>query len=114
MIRVYGIKNCDSVKKALQFFDTHGIAYAFHDFKTSPVGRETIEKWAQKSDVSTLLNTKGTTYRILNLKSLLLDDDGKVEWMGRNNLLVKRPVIEFESRLVIGFDPSLYEGIFLS
>lgn len=112
MIRVYGIKNCGSVKKALQFFDARSISYTFHDFKTSPVGRDTIDKWGRKSGLSALLNTKGTTYRTLDLKSLSLDDADKIEWMSRHNLLIKRPVIEFEDRLVVGFDPSQYEGIF--
>jgi Spx/MgsR family transcriptional regulator len=114
MIRVYGIKNCDSVKKALRFLDTHSLAYTFCDFKTSPVGRETIEKWAAMSDLSTLLNTKGTTYRTLGLKSVLTDDSSKIEWMSQHNLLIKRPVIEFDNRLIVGFDLSQYEGIFLS
>lgn len=114
MIRVYGIKNCDSVKKALRFLDAHSLEYTFCDFKTSPVGRETIEKWAVMSDTATLLNTKGTTYRTLGLKSVLTDDSDKIEWMSQHNLLIKRPVIEFGDRLVVGFDLSQYEGIFLS
>lgn len=112
MVRVYGIKNCDSVKKALRYLDAHGVAYAFHDFKSSPVGRETIEEWGHKSGVTSLFNTKGTTYRTLGLKSLNLTDADKIEWMSSHNLLIKRPVIEYEDRLLVGFDPSQYEGTF--
>lgn len=112
MVRVYGIKNCDSVKKALRFLDERSIPYTFHDFKSSPVGYDTVKGWAQKNGVSPLFNTKGTTYRTLNLKSLELDDAGKIEWMSNHNLLIKRPVIEFEERLIVGFDPSQYEGTF--
>lgn len=114
MLHVYGIKNCDSVKKALRFLEEHSLPYTFHDFKSSPVGKETIERWASRSTLSALLNTKGTTYKTLGLKSLLLDDSGKIEWMGQNNLLIKRPVIEFNSQVIVGYDPSLYEGILLS
>jgi len=114
MIRIYGIKNCGSVKKALQFFDAHAIDYEFHDFKTSPVGDDVIGKWASQSDLALLFNTKGTTYRTLNLKSLLLDDSGKIEWMAKNNLLIKRPVIEYDNKLIVGFEPTYYEGIFLT
>ncbi|MBN2870433.1 MAG: arsenate reductase family protein [Campylobacterales bacterium] len=114
MVRVYGIKTCGSVKKALHFLDAHGIPYTFHDFKTSPVESGTIEKWVRQSGIDLLLNTKGTTYRTLGMKSLSLDERGKIEWMSRHNLLIKRPVIEFGDRLVVGFDPSQYEGIFLS
>ncbi len=114
MIRVYGIKTCGSVKKALQFFDRHGIGYAFCDFKTSPVGEDTLAAWVRKSGTDILLNTKGTTYRTLGLKSLALKEAEKIEWMSRHNLLIKRPVIEYDDRLVVGYDPSLYEGVFLS
>ncbi len=113
MLRVYGIKNCDSVKKALRFLDAHGLPYTFHDFKTAPVGEDKIREWAAKSDLSLLLNTKGTTYRTLGLKSLCLDDSAKITWMADANLLIKRPIIEYENRLIVGFDPSHYEGIFL-
>ncbi len=114
MVQVYGIKNCGSVKKALQFFDAHDIPYTFHDFKTSPVTEETIARWARKSGITPLFNTKGTSYRTLALKSLDLNDADKIEWMSRHNLLIKRPVVEKDGQLVVGFDPSQYEGIFLS
>lgn len=114
MVHIYGIKNCGSVKKALQFFDAHTIPYTFHDFKSAPVSRDTIQSWVNKGDISILLNTKGTTYRTLNLKSLNLDDAGKIDWMAKENRLIKRPVIEANNKLVIGFDPLQYEGIFIS
>lgn len=113
MIRIYGIKNCDSVKKALNFFDAHSIAYTFHDFKASPVSRDVIQSWAGSSDLSVLLNTKGTTYRTLNLKALDLNDSQKIDWMAKENRLIKRPVIEAEDKLIVGFDPLQYEGIFI-
>lgn len=114
MIHIYGIKNCGSVKKAFAFFDTHSIAYTFHDFKTSPVSREIVRHWADVAGISVLLNTKGTTYRTLDLKSLDLDDAGKIDWMAQENRLIKRPVIETNGKLVVGFDPLQYEGIFIS
>lgn len=114
MTRVYGIKSCGSVQKALKFLDNCGIAYTFHDFKTTPVTYDTVQKWASQSPLTVLLNTKGTTYKTLGLKSLELDDAGKIEWMGSHNLLIKRPVIEHDGKLIVGFDPSLYEGIFQS
>ncbi|HLD23364.1 MAG TPA: arsenate reductase family protein [Sulfuricurvum sp.] len=114
MTHIYGIKSCGSVQKALRFLDTHGIAYTFIDFKISPVSREKIEIWAKQSPLNVLLNTKGTTYRTLGLKSLDLDDNGKIEWMSTHNLLIKRPVIEYNDTLIVGFDESYYEGIFHS
>ena len=114
MLQIYGIKNCGSVKKAFDFFKSHDIEYVFHDFKTSPVSRETIRQWTSQRDIATLLNTKGTTYRTLNLKSLDLDDNAKIDWMSKENRLIKRPVIEYNGQLLIGFDQSQYEGTFLS
>jgi len=112
MVTVYGIKNCDSVKKALKFLNEHNIGYTFVDFKTSPVPIQKIEQWHQKVDLSILFNTKGTTYRTLGLKLLDLDDSLKIDWMSKENLLIKRPVIEYNSNIIVGFDLSKYEGIF--
>jgi arsenate reductase (glutaredoxin) len=114
MTHVYGIKSCGSVQKALKYLDSNAISYTFHDFKTSPVSKEKIEKWALQAPLSLLLNTKGTTYKTLGIKGLDLDDNGKIEWMGNHNLLIKRPVIEYNDQLIVGFEPSYYEGIFTS
>jgi len=113
MVHIYGIKSCGSVQKALRFLDTHAVAYTFHDFKTSPVSREKIESWTRQTPLSVLLNTKGTTYRNLALKNYDLDENGKIEWMSNHNLLIKRPVIEYDDKLIVGYDESHYEGIFL-
>jgi len=114
MITIYGIKNCSSVKKAFQFFNDHSIEYTFVDFKTSPVEKDTILQWSQKVGLTVLLNTKGTTYRTLDLKSLNLSDNDKIEWMAKENRLIKRPVIEYNADIIVGFNPTQYEGIFLS
>ena len=114
MITIYGIKNCDSVKKAFQFFNDHSLEYTFVDFKTSPVDKNKITQWSQKGLMPLLLNTKGTTYRTLELKSLILNDSDKIEWMAKENLLIKRPVIEYDTNVIIGFNPTQYEGIFSS
>jgi len=114
MITIYGIKNCGSVKKAFQFFNDHSLEYTFVDFKTSPVDKNKILQWSQKAGLALLLNTKGTTYRTLDLKLLTLDDSEKVEWMAKENRLIKRPVIEYDANVLIGFNLTQYEGIFLS
>lgn len=114
MITVYGIKNCDSVKKALKFFKTHNIDYDFVDFKATPVDAAKVTEWLQHTDLKTLLNTRGTTYRTLGLKAMNLDDAAAVEWMGKENLLIKRPVIEHDGDVIIAYDQTRYEGAFLS
>ena len=113
MITIYGIKNCDSVKKALDFFKSNAIEYFFVDFKTHPVDSHKIASWSAQVGNAILLNTKGTTYRTLSLKSLDLDESGKVEWMARDNRLIKRPVIEYNANLIVGFNLSQLQGTFL-
>lgn len=113
MVTIYGIKNCGSVKKALTFLTTHGIEHTFVDFKSTPVDKVKITDWSNKSDLTLLLNTKGTTYKNLNLKSFTLNDNEKIDWMAKENRLIKRPVIEYGSNVIIGFNQSQYEGIFL-
>jgi Spx/MgsR family transcriptional regulator len=112
MVTVYGIKNCDSVKKALKFLNEKSVPYSFVDFKTSPVEIYKIQEWLHHVDISVLFNTKGTTYRTLDLKSLDLNDNDKAQWMSKENLLIKRPVIQYNSNVIVGFDLSKYEGIF--
>lgn len=114
MTHVYGIKSCGSVQKALRFLDERNIPYVFHDFKSTPVSRDTILSWAAHVPLSVLLNTKGTTYRTLGLRNFDLDDDGKIEWMAQHNLLIKRPLIEHNGTLIVGYDASNYVGVFHS
>ncbi len=112
-MKIYGIKTCGSVKKALKFFKDNGIDYEFIDFKKEPVGCDKIEEWLEKTDINTLFNSRGTKYRMLKLKELNLDDNGKKEWLCKENLLIKRPVIELDSGgLIVGFDEDKYKEIF--
>ena len=113
MIKVYGIKNCDSVKKALSFFKKHNLECELIDFKQTSVSKEKIASWLEKTDMKTLFNSRSTTYRTLKLKELNLDDDAKLEWLCKENMLIKRPVIEFESNLLVGFNENDYKGVFL-
>ena len=109
---IYGIKNCNSVKKALKYIKEHNLKYDFVDFKTTLVDEEKIASWLKHQSIDKLFNSKSTTYRNLKLKELDLDEDGKAEWMSKENLLIKRPVIEFADKVVVGFDQEEYEDIF--
>ena len=112
-MKVYGIKTCGSVKKALKFLDERGIKYEFVDFKKTPATCDKIEEWLKKVDIDTLFNKKGTKYRQLKLKELNLDDEGKKEWLCKENLLIKRPVIELDNgEVIVGFDEDKYKEIF--
>ncbi len=113
MIRLYGIKNCDSVRKAISFLKEKGLEFEFVDFKKSPIGCEKIDEWLKKIDINPLFNRRSGTYRSLKLKELSLDEAGMREWLCKENLLIKRPVIELDDgRLIVGFDPKSYQTIF--
>ena len=112
-MKVYGIKTCGSVKKALKFFKDNGIDYEFVDFKKTPVGCEKIDEWISKVGVNTLFNNRGRKYKELKLKELNLDDEGKKEWLCKENILIKRPVIELDNGdIIVGFDEEKYKEIF--
>ncbi|MEA2047475.1 MAG: arsenate reductase family protein [Campylobacterota bacterium] len=108
MLKVYGIKNCDSVRKAIKYLKRHEIPYAFVDFRQTPVDAATIASWLQFTDIKTLFNTRGTTYRTLKLKELNLSDTDKQLWLSKENMLIKRPVITFDNHVIVGYNESQY------
>jgi Spx/MgsR family transcriptional regulator len=112
-MKIYGIKTCGSVKKALKYFNDRGIEYEFIDFKKIPPTLTQIQKWADAVGLKLLFNTKGTKYRTLKLKDMNLTDEQKIEWMYKEPLLVKRPVIEFEDKVIVAFDEALYDEVFV-
>jgi len=113
VIKVYGIKNCDSVKKALSFLKKHDLEYELHDFKSDPVSCKTVSSWLKEVDMKTLFNARSTTYRNLKLKEMNLDEAEQKEWLCKENLLIKRPVIKFNDKLMVGFNEENFKGVFL-
>ncbi len=109
---IYGIKTCGSVKKAFAFFKEKATEYDFFDFKQESVGEDKIEKWLKQVDIKTLLNSKGTKYRTLGLSKLDLSDEDKIQWLVKENMLIKRPVIEYNGKVIVGFDEEKYKEIF--
>ena len=101
MITVYGIKTCGSVRNALKFFKDNNIEVEFFDFKKETPSSDKIKTWTQKSDINILFNSKGTKYKTLNLKELNLDENGKFEWLCKEPMLFKRPVIEFNDKVIV-------------
>ncbi len=109
---IYGIKNCDTMKKARAWLDKAGVAYDFHDYKTAGVERPRLEGWAKKAGWETLLNRAGTTFRKLPEG----DKEGLTEakaiaLMMANPSMIKRPVLEAGGRLLVGFKPDQYEAL---
>jgi len=113
VIKVYGIKNCDSVKKALSFFKKHDIEYELHDFKLEPASCDRVSSWLKTVDMKTLFNSRSTTYRNFKLKEMSLDDSQKEEWLCKENLLIKRPVVEYKDNIIVGFNEENFKGVFL-
>ena len=113
MIKVYGIKTCGSVRNALKFFKDHNIEVDFVDFKTTKVDLETVKKWSQKVDINILFNSKGTKYKTMNLKELNLDEKAKKGYLSNEPMLFKRPVIEFDDKVLVAWDEEIYKNTFL-
>jgi arsenate reductase (glutaredoxin) len=108
-VTIYGIKNCDTMKKARAWLDGHGVAYAFHDYKAAGISRETLTSWARAVGWETLLNRGGTTFRKLSDA----DKDGLTEkkaiaLMLARPSMIKRPVLDHGGALLVGFRPEAY------
>ena len=113
MITLYGIKNCDTMKKARGWLDAHKIAYAFHDYKASGIDRERLEGWSGKVGWETLLNRSGTTFRKLpDAQREGLTEKKALALMLAQPSAIKRPVLDTGKALVVGFKPEIYAATF--
>ncbi|MDF7673497.1 ArsC family reductase [Acetobacteraceae bacterium ESL0709] len=112
LLHVYGIKNCSTVKKALSWLEEHKIACQFHDFKKEGLSPETLAGWVRSVGWETLLNKRGTTFRLLSdeQKSNLTEQKA-CQLMLDKPSLIKRPVLEGKE-LMVGFDEELYGKFF--
>ena len=109
-IVIYGIKNCDTMKRARAFLDSRGVAYGFHDYKTQGVDKAKLEGWAKKAGWETLLNRAGTTFRKLPDKDKEAITEAKaIRLMLAQPSMIKRPVLELPGgKLLVGFRPEEY------
>lgn len=112
-MKLYGIPTCGTVRNARKFFKENGIEIEFIDFKKTSVGCDKVDGWIDGAGLDVLFNNRGTKYRTLKLKDLNLDKDGKREWLCKENMLFKRPVIEFKSQVIVGFDEEKYKKLFI-
>ncbi|MCY1166706.1 MAG: arsenate reductase [Pseudomonadota bacterium] len=106
MIIVYGIPNCDTVKKARAWLTGHGVAHEFHDFKKQGVPGEKLPAWGKAVGWDKLLNRQGTTWRKLDAaaQASAADAAGAQALMLANPSVIKRPVVEWANRITVGFD----------
>ena len=109
---IYGIKNCDTMKKARAWLDDHGVSYSFHDYKTEGIDAAKLEVWIAKAGWETLLNRSGTTFRSLpDADKANLTESRAVKLMLAQPSMIKRPVIEHGKTLLVGFDPAKYRAL---
>jgi arsenate reductase len=111
-ITIYGIKNCDTMKKARAWLEKHGVEYLFHDYKTQGIDRERLEQWCKKVGWETLLNRAGTTFRKLpENEKASVDARKAVQLMLAQPSMIKRPVLELGGgKLLVGFAPENYKA----
>ena len=112
-ITLYGIKNCDTMKKARDWLDAHKAAYVFHDYKTAGIARPVLEGWVKALGWEALLNRAGTTFRKLpEERKENLDAEKAVALMLEQPSMIKRPVLARGDKLLVGFRPEQYAAFF--
>jgi len=110
-ITMFGIKNCDTIKKARAWLDKNGVEYEFHDYKTAGIDRDRIERWCAELGWEVLLNRAGTTFRKLpDWDKQSLDARKAAALMLAQPSMIKRPVLDVGGRLLVGFTPKAYDS----
>ena len=113
MVTIFGIKNCDTIKKARRWLDGHGVDYTFHDVRADGLSRAQLESWVQTLGWENLLNRRGTTWR--QLPEAVRDNIDKrmaVKLMLEQPAMIKRPVLDLDNTLHLGFSETAYKDLF--
>jgi arsenate reductase len=112
-VTIYGIKNCDTMKKAFVWLDKHNRAYAFHDYKKDGVAKSDLERWTKEMGWEVVLNRVGTTFRKLpDADKEKLTEKKAIALMLAQPSMIKRPVLDVGGKLTIGFKPEIYAKLF--
>ena len=110
MITLYGIPNCDTVRKARAWLGARGVDYGFHDYKKAGAPPAMLADWTARAGWQALLNRSGTTFRKLpEADTTNLDEARAIALMAAHPSLIRRPIVEIDGVLLIGFDPARYE-----
>ncbi|MFO1017030.1 MAG: ArsC family reductase [Hyphomonadaceae bacterium] len=108
-VTIYGIKNCDTMKKARTWLDDHGVAYALHDYKAEGIDKASLERWAKEVGWEILLNRAGTTFRKLpDAQREGVTEKKAIALMLEQPSMIKRPVLDVGGKLLVGFKPEAY------
>jgi Spx/MgsR family transcriptional regulator len=112
-IILYGIPNCDTTKKAISWLQKNNIAFSFHDYKLQGINKEKLEDWCNKKGWETIFNKRSTTWRELPEAEQLkvTSQAAAIKVMLANNSIIKRPVIEHNNKLIVGFNETEYKGL---
>ena len=112
-VTIYGIKNCDTMQKAFKWLGAHGVAYDFHDYRQAGVTRNELTRWCDAAGWQTVLNRAGTTFRKLpDADKQDLTQDKVIALMVAQPSMIKRPVLDADGKLEIGFKPERYAALF--
>ena len=112
-ITIYGIKSCDTMKKARTWLDDHGVAYTFHDYKAEGIDKASLERWAKEVGWEILLNRAGTTFRKLpDAQREGVTEKKALALMLEQPSMIKRPVLDVGGKLIVGFKPEVYAKAF--
>jgi Spx/MgsR family transcriptional regulator len=114
-MKLYGIPNCNTVKKARTWLDEHGIAYEFHDFKKLGIDETTLKNWLNQTNWEKLVNRAGMTWRGLSdtEKAAVIDNDSAIKLMIEKNSVIKRPLLVKDEKILnLGFDEDSYRKLF--
>lgn len=110
-VTIYGIRNCDTMKKARAWLESNGIASEFHDYKVLGIERVRLEAWCRKAGWETVLNRAGTTFRKLpDSDKTGLDEKKAIALMLAQPSMIKRPVLDLGGEILVGFRPEDYKG----
>ena len=112
-VTIYGIKNCDTMQKAFKWLGAHGVAYHFHDYRQAGVTPAQLAQWCDAAGWQTVLNRAGTTFRKLpDTDKQALTQDKAIALMAAQPSMIKRPILDADGRLEIGFKPERYASLF--
>ena len=109
---VYGIKNCDTVRKARKFLDSRAVQYQFHDFRQDGLDERTVKRWAEIAGTSSLVNMRSTTWRQLSSATKTdISESALIKLMVAEPTVIKRPVIEIDDLVMVGFDKTALDEL---
>ena len=116
MVKMYGIPNCDNIKKAVGWLQKNNVPFQFHDYKTEGIKAATLKEWCRQKGWETIFNKRSTTWKEISAASQLTlnGEADAIQLMQQHTSIIKRPVIEFKNEIIVGYNESTYIDKLLS